>query len=97
MIGASNVRTIMLMTFYHMHHYYRACAATGDMVWCFILLITITLQYSESGCLHMQVAAQDFCVVFIREKKMNTYPWIDPNRRNNGYNVKLEIITVIPV
>lgn len=30
----------------------------------------------------MQVAAHDFCVVFIRKKVMKTYKWIDPTNRN---------------
>ena len=34
----------------------------------------------------MQVAAQDFCVVFIRKKIIKTCSWIDPNQRNAGYN-----------
>ena len=33
----------------------------------------------------MQVAAQDFCVVFIRKKIMETYTWIDPSNRSEGY------------
>ena len=33
----------------------------------------------------MQVAAQDFCVVFIRKKITKTYTWIDPTNRNKRF------------
>lgn len=44
---------------------------------------------SKTGDLSMQVAAQDFCVVFIRKKALKTYTWIDPNNRSPGYNQTL--------
>ena len=42
-------------------------------------------EFSPSGDLSMQVAAQDFCVVFIRKKIMKTYTWIDPTNRNQRF------------
>ena len=33
----------------------------------------------------MQVAAQDFCVVFICKKILKTYTWIDPTNRNQRF------------
>ena len=53
--------------------------------WNSILMIYIVNFYSKSGDLSMQVASQDFCVVFVRKKITETYTWIDPSNRNKGY------------